>query len=152
MWIDTVVLAPSQWLAQKNPVRWSRYKDLQDTINDLEQRHEDKRILCKVRLPNGHTDEFECSNPKDAVEKLQGSLTILQQASRSAQRVAARRQHPTHGIIRQRHSPDGIGDKSKQMNRELDVQQLKALAGDMGGASQQRYREARHFRTMRGGG
>jgi len=152
MWIDTKVPAPSKRLSKMNRFRWSPPQSLEDTIKDIRRRQEDRRILCRVRLPTGHVDEIECSHPKDAVVKLQGQFDLLQQSARTAQRLVAstgshlssavapdtlprqavscppapRRNLPGQevedGLEDIENTLDGMLEKSERTNRTLDVQ------------------------------
>lgn len=150
MWRDTYVPSPVFELSKRNPIRWNKYQSLADTIKHIGSKKEDRRILCKIRLPGRKKQEIEFNNPADAVEQLQGILMLQQQqvapavgprsrmsssssseaapympphaSPRAAPRSAATRQpSPEEAVLHDICAAlDSMHEKTQQMNWELD--------------------------------
>lgn len=152
MWKDTKVPSLFGDLSKRDPLRWSQYQGLEDTIRDIDGYKEDRRILCKVRLPGRDKDEIQFDNPIDAVEKLRGILVLQQQAALAGVGSSSSSAAAAPGAAAVPYAPpraapgpsaarrllpgqeeealladigatlDGMHEKTQQMNRTLDVQ------------------------------
>lgn len=160
-----------------NKLRWSHWQGFEDTIRDIDGHKEHRRILCKIALPGREEDEVEFENPRDAVDKIRDLLVLQQQAALAAiggtgpgslgSSSGMAPQAPPSAVPRvsaaaARHLPgqqeeavladvegllDGMTEKTRQMNRTLDVQNqmLPAVTEKM---ERERHRAEDHTKKL----